>query len=66
VQLLAISMLAGAAVSVSGGIGFVGLLVPHLAGYIVGTRAIRLLPVAALLGAIFVFMLYRRYAREMR
>lgn len=52
VQLLAISMLAGAAVSVGGGIGFVGLLVPHLAGYIVGTRAIRLLPVAALLGAI--------------
>ncbi|MEF2940709.1 MAG: iron chelate uptake ABC transporter family permease subunit, partial [Oscillospiraceae bacterium] len=28
-QLLAISLLAGAAVSVSGGIGFVGLLVPH-------------------------------------
>lgn len=52
VQLLAISMLAGAAVSVGGGIGFVGLLVPHLAGYVVGTRAIRLLPVAALLGAI--------------
>ncbi|MDJ0359269.1 iron ABC transporter permease [Rhodococcus sp. H29-C3] len=51
-QLLAVSMLAGAAVSVGGGIGFVGLLVPHLAGYIVGTRAIRLLPVAALLGAI--------------
>ena len=52
IQLLAVSMLAGAAVSVGGGIGFVGLLVPHLAGYIVGTRALRLLPVAALLGAI--------------
>lgn len=52
IQLLTVSMLAGAAVSVGGGIGFVGLLVPHLAGYIVGTRAIRLLPVAALLGAI--------------
>ncbi|MGA9872657.1 MAG: iron ABC transporter permease [Rhodococcus sp. (in: high G+C Gram-positive bacteria)] len=96
VQLLAVSLLAGAAVSVSGGIGFVGLLVPHLAGYVVGTRAVRLVPVAALFGAIalvgadtlarslarstevpvgvvtalvgapiFVFMLYRRYAREM-
>ncbi|SNT49079.1 FecCD family ABC transporter permease [Rhodococcoides kyotonense] len=52
IQLLAVSMLAGAAVSVGGGIGFVGLLVPHLAGYIVGTRATRLLPVAALLGAV--------------
>lgn len=52
VQLLAVSMLAGAAVSVGGGIGFVGLLIPHLAGYVVGTRAIRLLPVAAMLGAI--------------
>ncbi|MFC9360785.1 iron chelate uptake ABC transporter family permease subunit, partial [Rhodococcus sp. NPDC057014] len=46
------SMLAGAAVSVAGGIGFIGLLVPHLAGYVVGARAVRLLPVAAFLGAI--------------
>ncbi|MFV9457395.1 FecCD family ABC transporter permease [Rhodococcus sp. NM-2] len=52
VQLLGVSMLAGAAVSVAGGIGFIGLLVPHLAGYVVGARAVRLLPVAAFLGAI--------------
>lgn len=41
-SLLAVSVLAGAAVSVAGGIGFIGLLIPHLAGFIVGTRAIRL------------------------
>ncbi|MHA4849061.1 FecCD family ABC transporter permease [Rhodococcus sp. MSC1_016] len=52
VHLLGVSLLAGAAVSVAGGIGFIGLLVPHLAGYVVGIRAARLLPVAALLGAI--------------
>lgn len=51
-SLLAVSVLAGAAVSVAGGIGFIGLLIPHLAGFIVGTRAIRLLPAAALLGAV--------------
>lgn len=50
-SLLAVSVLAGAAVSVAGGIGFIGLLMPHLAGFVVGTRAIRLLPAAALLGA---------------
>ncbi|PBC44396.1 iron ABC transporter permease [Rhodococcus sp. ACPA4] len=51
-SLLAVSVLAGAAVSVAGGIGFIGLLIPHLAGFVVGTRAIRLLPAAALLGAV--------------
>ncbi|QNG19537.1 iron ABC transporter permease [Rhodococcus triatomae] len=50
-QLLGVSVLAGAAVSVAGGIGFIGLLVPHAAGYLVGARAVRLLPVAALIGA---------------
>ncbi|MFE4501369.1 FecCD family ABC transporter permease [Rhodococcus sp. NPDC056743] len=51
-SLLAVSVLAGAAVSVAGGIGFIGLLIPHLAGFVVGTRAIRLLPAAGLLGAV--------------
>ena len=44
VQLLGVSMLAGAAVSVAGGIGFIGLLVPHLAGYVVGARAVGCCP----------------------
>lgn len=50
--LLAVSVLTAAAVAVSGTIGFVGLLIPHLAGYLVGRNAIRLIPIAALLGAV--------------
>ncbi|MFC7450211.1 FecCD family ABC transporter permease [Rhodococcus daqingensis] len=50
--LLGVSVLAGAAVAVAGAIGFVGLLVPHVAGFLVGVNAIRLIPVAALLGAV--------------
>lgn len=49
--LLGVSLLAGASVAVAGGIGFIGLLIPHLAGMLVGVRARRLLPVAALIGA---------------
>jgi len=50
--LLAVSLLASAAVAVSGTIGFVGLLVPHLAVFLVGRNAARLIPTAALLGAL--------------
>ncbi len=50
--LLAVSLLTAAAVSVSGAIGFVGLLVPHAAGFLVGRSAVRLIPVAALGGAL--------------
>lgn len=44
--------LAGACVSVSGSIGFVGLIAPHLARRLVGPRHQILLPAAALLGAL--------------
>jgi iron complex transport system permease protein len=47
------SLLTGAVVALSGGIGFVGLVVPHAARGIVGAVYNRLLPVAALIGAIF-------------
>ncbi|WP_246055517.1 FecCD family ABC transporter permease [Glutamicibacter uratoxydans] len=43
----------GALVAASGGIGFVGLIVPHIARLCVGATHRTLLPVAALLGAIF-------------
>ncbi|AFZ69270.1 FecCD family ABC transporter permease [Deinococcus peraridilitoris] len=46
--------LAGAAVTGSGILGFVGLLAPHLARLLVGGLHARLLPVALLLGAILV------------
>ena len=55
--LLAASVgLAGASVSVSGGIGFVGLIAPHLARQLVGAKHQFLLPAAALLGGLLVLM----------
>lgn len=47
------SVLVGVLVAVSGGIGFVGLVVPHLARLVVGTGHRAVLPLAALAGAAF-------------
>ncbi len=49
--LLAASLITAGAVAVSGIIGFVGLIVPHLARLLVGPDHRRLLPAAALTGA---------------
>ncbi len=49
---LAASLLTGIAVSVSGAIGYLGLLVPHLARMVVGPDHRMLLPTAAMGGAI--------------
>lgn len=46
--------LAAASVAVSGGIGFVGLVGPHLARRLVGPRHQLMLPTSALLGALLV------------
>lgn len=51
-QLILVTALAsGAAVALTGMIGFVGLLVPHLARMLVGADHRRLLPTATILGA---------------
>ncbi|WP_424186306.1 FecCD family ABC transporter permease [Actinokineospora sp. G85] len=50
---VALGVLVGVLVAVSGGIGFVGLVVPHAARLLVGPRHRALLPVAAVLGAVF-------------
>lgn len=47
-------VLAGAAVSVAGGVGFVGLIIPHLARYLVGVDYRWIIPCSAILGAILV------------
>lgn len=49
---LVTSLMTGALVSVCGGIGFIGLVLPHLARIAVGGRLRALLPVAALGGAL--------------
>ena len=51
--LIAAALLTGAVVAVSGGIGFVGLVIPHIARIIVGSDHRRMLPVALLAGAVF-------------
>jgi iron complex transport system permease protein len=51
--LVAAALLTGAMVSVSGSIGFVGLVLPHGVRLLVGPRHRALLPLSALVGAIF-------------
>ncbi|GAB3644482.1 FecCD family ABC transporter permease [Glycomyces tarimensis] len=51
--LIAAALLTGSIVAVSGGIGFVGLVIPHISRIAVGADHRRLLPVAVLGGAVF-------------
>ncbi|SDK06174.1 iron complex transport system permease protein [Nonomuraea maritima] len=48
-----LAILVGVLVAVSGGIGFVGLVVPHAARLLVGARHRVLLPASAMCGALF-------------
>lgn len=53
VYLVVSALLVGCMVSATGTIGFVGLMVPHVARSLVGSDHRRLIPAAILLGAIF-------------
>jgi iron complex transport system permease protein len=52
----AVSLLIGMAVSIVGAIGFVGLIIPHMARMIFGPRHVRNLPASFLLGATFLLL----------
>ncbi|NED94335.1 iron chelate uptake ABC transporter family permease subunit [Phytoactinopolyspora alkaliphila] len=52
-MLALVALLTGAAVAVSGAIGFVGLMLPHAVRLLVGAGHRRVLPLAALAGASF-------------
>ena len=54
--LVTVSVLIGVCVSVSGSIGFVGLVVPHAARMIAGPNHRRLLPASMFAGAIFLLL----------
>ncbi|SEQ37048.1 iron complex transport system permease protein [Devosia sp. YR412] len=54
--IVAVAGATGASVAVSGGIGFVGIVVPHLLRLIIGPNHRYLLPATALLGASFLLM----------
>lgn len=47
------ALLAGSLTAVAGGIGFVGLMVPHITRLLVGSNHLRLLPASILVGATF-------------
>ncbi|CAM3553598.1 MULTISPECIES: FecCD family ABC transporter permease [Saccharibacillus] len=49
---LIVVLLAGVSVSIAGPIGFVGLIVPHICRYLIGTDYRLLLPFSALVGAV--------------
>ncbi|WP_410219152.1 FecCD family ABC transporter permease [Paracoccus sp. (in: a-proteobacteria)] len=51
--ILVAALAAAVMVSITGAIGFVGLVVPHAARFIVGPRHGRLVPASALIGAVF-------------
>ncbi|MBP2649894.1 MAG: hmuU 3 [Firmicutes bacterium] len=51
--LIVTSLMTGACVSVSGIIGFIGLIIPHIVRKIAGSSHIVLLPLSAIFGAIF-------------
>ena len=50
------SLLAGGAVSFSGLLGFVGLIVPHILRHFIGARHRILVPLSSLFGASFVLL----------
>ena len=56
ILLLTASLVAAICVAISGIIGFIGLIVPHLMRYLVGPDNRKLLPVSALAGAILLLL----------
>jgi iron complex transport system permease protein len=57
IVLLLVSLIVAAQVSVSGGVGWVGLVIPHFARMMVGPDHRTLLPASALLGGIFLLIM---------
>jgi len=56
IAIAAVAAATGASVAVSGGIGFVGIVVPHLLRLLIGPDHRYLLPASALLGASFLLL----------
>ncbi|MFF7159724.1 iron chelate uptake ABC transporter family permease subunit [Streptomyces sp. NPDC008139] len=56
VLLVLSSLLTGTVIAVAGGIGFVGLMIPHIVRLTTGADHRRLLPLTALLGAVYLVL----------
>lgn len=57
ITVICASLLTASAVSICGTIGWVGLVIPHLARLLVGSDHIRVIPVTLLLGAMFMLII---------
>lgn len=57
ITIAAASLLTASAVSICGTIGWVGLVIPHLSRLLVGSDHVKMLPVSAILGAIFMLII---------
>ncbi|EHO19431.1 hypothetical protein HMPREF9466_01362 [Fusobacterium necrophorum subsp. funduliforme 1_1_36S] len=53
ILLVSVSVMVGAIVSISGSIGFVGLIIPHIVRKLIGSDHKKLIPIATLTGALF-------------
>lgn len=56
IGMIIVLMLAGAAVSIVGSIGLVGLIIPHLARYLVGVDYRWIIPCSAILGSLLIIL----------
>ncbi|MFD0343435.1 FecCD family ABC transporter permease [Streptomyces sp. NPDC127117] len=56
VLLVVSALLTGTVIAVAGGIGFVGLMIPHLVRLALGADHRRLIPLSALLGAVYLVL----------
>lgn len=52
-----VSLFVAAQVAVSGGVGWVGLVIPHLGRMLVGPDHVKLLPTSALLGGVYLLLM---------
>ncbi|WP_439234524.1 FecCD family ABC transporter permease [Lonepinella koalarum] len=57
IMILCSTLLTASAVCLSGTIGWIGLVIPHLARLLIGDDNIKTLPLAALIGAIFLLLI---------
>ncbi|TCP97750.1 iron complex transport system permease protein [Cricetibacter osteomyelitidis] len=57
IMVIAATLLTASAVCLSGTIGWLGLIIPHLARLLIGDNNLKTLPLAALIGAIFLLFI---------
>ncbi|MBD5540253.1 MAG: iron ABC transporter permease [Lachnospiraceae bacterium] len=57
VTVICATLLTSSAVAMTGGISWVGLVIPHITRFIVGSDSCRLLPASALMGSLFLLVM---------